>query len=228
MNYGSTASHIKVLAMGKKKNNSHLQKSDLKILRESFSTKYDMYLKVQKKTKPLDSYFFVEEKKKNDKQDSFLVVSDKYESDYLSFLFNSSIGKEQLFGEKFNPYIDNDIKDSSIEKFKVIDVSKKRQDKYGLLEREIQSLIEQDEISPLLDKLVDLRDALALELYDRSFFEKHDIDLFEKLEECFEDKEPERMLGHIEDELSDLADMIDYVNLVSDDVIKKILKEIRK
>ena len=86
--------------MGKKKNNSHLQKTDLKILRGSFSNKYNVYLKVQKKSKPLNTYFFVEEEKENDKQDSYLVVSDKYESEYLSFLFNSSIGKEQLFGEE--------------------------------------------------------------------------------------------------------------------------------
>lgn len=213
--------------MVKKKNNSHLQKSDLKILRQSFSNKYDVYLKVRKKSKPLDTYFFVEGEKKNDEQDSFLVVSDKYESEYLSFLFNSSIGKELLFGEECNPYIDNDIKDSSIERFKVIDVSKKKQDKYGLLEKEIQSLMEQNEFSPLLDKLVDFRDALALELYDRSFFEKHDIDLFEKLQGFFENNDSERVLSHIENKLRDLADMIDYVNLFSEEVIRKILNEIK-
>lgn len=212
--------------MGKKKNNGHLKKSDLKILRQSFSNKYNVYLRVQKKSKPLDTYFFVEEKKKNDKQDSFLVVSDKYESEYLAFLFNSSIGKEQLFGEECNPYIDNDIKESSIENFKVIEVSKKKQDKYGLLEKEIQSLMEQNEISPLLEKLVDFRDALALELYNSSFFEKHDIGLFERLQDFFEDDEPEQTLSHIENELRDLADMIDYVNLFSEEVIRKILKDI--
>jgi len=216
-----------VIVMGKRNNNSFLNKSDLKILREGFSNKYNVYLRVQKKSKPLDTYFFVEEKKKNDKQYSFLVVSDKYESEYLSFLFNSSIGKELLFGEECNPYIDNDIKDSSIERFKVIDVSKKKQDKYGLLEKEIQSLMEQKEISPLLDKLVDFRDALALELYDRSFFEKHDIDLYEKLQEFFEDDDSEQMLSHVEKELCDLTDMLDYVNLFSEEVIRKILKEIK-
>lgn len=155
--------------MGKEKNNSHLQKSDLKILRGSFSNKYNVHLNVRKKSKPLNTYFFVEDNKKNDKQDSYLVVSDKYESEYLSFLFNSSIGKEQLFGEECNPYIDNNIKDYSIKNFKVIDVSKQKQDKYGLLEKQIQSLIEQKSISPLLEKLVDFRDALALELYDHEF-----------------------------------------------------------
>lgn len=213
--------------MGKKKNNSHLQNSDLKILRGSFSNKYNVYLKVQKKSKPLNTYFFVEEEKENDKQDSYLVVSDKYESEYLSFLFNSSIGKEQLFGEECNPYIDNNIKDYSIKNFKVIDVSKQKQDKYGLLEKQIQSLIEQKVISPLLEKLVDFRDALALELYDNDFFKEHDIYLFDKLQKSFEYNNSDRILSRVEQELSDLEDIINFVNLVSDEVIRKILKEIK-
>lgn len=213
--------------MGKKKNNSHLQKSDLKILSGSFSNKYNVYLKVQKKSKPLTTYFFVEEEKENDKQDSYLVVSDKYESEYLSFLFNSSIGKEQLFGEECNPYIDNNIKDYSIKNFKVIDVSKQKQDKYGLLEKQIQSLIEQKAISPLLEKLVDFRDALALELYDNEFFKEHDINLFDKLLKSFENNNSDRNLSRVEQDLSDLEDIINFVNLVSDEVIRKILKEIK-
>lgn len=50
--------------MGKKKNNSHLQKSDLKILSGSFSNKYNVYLKVQKKSKPLNTYFLWKRKRK--------------------------------------------------------------------------------------------------------------------------------------------------------------------
>lgn len=213
--------------MGKEKNNSQLQKSDLKILRGSFSNKYNVHLNVRKKSKPLNTFFFVEDNKKNDKQDSYLVVSDKYESEYLSFLFNSSIGKEQLFGEECNPYIDNNIKDYSIKNFKVIDVSKQKQDKYGLLEKQIQSLIEQKSISPLLEKLVDFRDALALELYDHEFFKEHDINLFEKLQKYFENNNSDRILSRVEQELSDLEDIINFVNLVSDEVIRKILKEIK-
>jgi len=213
--------------MGKKKNNSHLQKTDLKILRGSFSNKYNVYLKVQKKSKPLNTYFFVEEEKENDKNDSYFVVSDKYESEYLSFLFNSSIGKEQLFGEECNPYIDNNIEDYSIKNFKVIDVSKQKQDKYGLLEKQIQCLIEQKAISPLLEKLVDFRDALALELYDHEFFKEHDINLFDKLQKYCENNNSDRILSRVEQELSDLEDIINFVNLVSDEVIRKILKEIK-
>ena len=212
--------------MDKNKNNQ-LHKSDLKILRESFSNKYNVYLKVRKKSKPLNTYFFVGEENKNDKKDSFLVVSDKYESGYLSFLFNSSIGKEQLFGEECNPYIDNNIKDSSIMSFKVIDVSKQKQDKYGLLEKQIQSLIEQKSISPLLDKLVDFRDALALELYDQEFFNEHGIKLFDRLQKYFENNNFGRIFGGVEQELNDLEDIINFVNLVSDEVIRKIIKEIK-
>ena len=111
--------------------------------------------------------------------------------------------------------------------FKVIDVSKQKQDKYGLLEKQIQSLIEQKSISPLLDKLVDFRDALALELYDQEFFNEHGIKLFDRLQKCFENNKFDRIFGCVEQELNDLEGIINFVNLVSDEVIRKIIKEIK-
>lgn len=78
-----------------------------------------------------------------------------------------------------------------------------------------------------MEKLVDFRDALALELYDNEFFKEHDINLFDKLLKSFENNNSDRNLSRVEQDLSDLEDIINFVNLVSDEVIRKILKEIK-
>ena len=223
---GINASHKQDKAMGKKYKKT-FKKTDFVILKGKDSNKYQTYLKVQKKTTHYESYFFVEEKSGKEEYDAFWVASDKYESDYLSFLFNSVIGKELLFGDECNPYIDNDIAKTAIESFKVIDVSREKQEKYGCLERQIQNMIEQQESFEELDKLQELRDALAVELYDSSFLHECHTDLFDKWQaSCWE--EETMMASNLKKSNSeDWLEIVEYINLVSDDVIKDIIKEIR-
>lgn len=213
--------NIKVMG---KMNRKTFQKTDLEILKMGDSHKYHSFLKVLKKSKPYDSYFYVKEKCDKKEIDAFWIASEKYEPDYLSFLFNSSIGKELLFGETCNPYIDNDIAESSIEYFKVIEVSRKKQEKYGLLERKIQYLMENNED---VDKLVELRDALAVELYDNTFLKECHTDLFDKWQPVSGKDETENLSNILGNNYEDWADIVEYINLLSDDIIKEILKEIK-
>lgn len=101
-------------------------KSVLRLLQEDTPRTGKYCLKVRKKSKPLDSYFFVEHDNET-RDNSLLVVSEEYEVNYLSFLFNSSIGKELLFGEQANPYIENEISENNILHFEVVDVPKSKQ-----------------------------------------------------------------------------------------------------
>ena len=66
-----------------------------------------------------------------------------------------------------------------------------------------------------------------MDVYDNEFFKEHDINLFDKLLKSFENNNSDRNLSRVEQDLSDLEDIINFVNLVSDEVIRKILKEIK-
>ena len=120
-----------------------------------------------------------------------------------------------LFGEQANPYIENEISENNILHFEVVDVPKSKQKKYGFLEETIQELLLDNANSKELEKLVELRDALALELYDKNFFNEYKLNLYETWQESsfFNKKESQE----IDEELSDF---LKFINLMTDSIIQ--------
>lgn len=199
-------------------------KSVLRLLQEDSPRTGKLCLRVRKKGKPLDSYFFVEKDNEKD-EDSLLVISDKYDVDYLSFLFNSVVGKELLFGEHANPYIENEINEESIYHVVIIDVPKNRQKKYGSLEKTIRQQLLDETNSKDFEKLIVLRDALALELYDKKFFQDYKLNLYETWQESsfFNNKESIKA----QDVDKELIDLLHFTSLMTDSIIQMILKKLK-
>ena len=210
--------------MARRNKKADRYKSVLRLLQEDTPRTGKYCLKVRKKSKPLDSYFYVEHDNET-RDNSLLVVSEEYEVNYLSFLFNSSIGKELLFGEQANPYIENEISENNILHFEVVDVTKSKQKKYGFLEETIQELLLDNANSKELEKLVELRDALALELYDKNFFNEYKLNLYETWQESsFFNKKESQENQEIDEELSDF---LKFINLMTDSIIQMILKKLK-
>lgn len=90
------------------------------------------------------------------------------------------------------------------------------------MEETIQELLLDNANSKELKKLVELRDALALELYDKNFFNEYKLNLYETWQESsfFNKKECQE----IDEELSDF---LKFINLMTDSIIQMILKKLK-